>query len=160
MYYRLIMSAAFSIKLVPKGWELLICLLKLDCLTWRLRDLDVVKSSLTYCLRSVCLIYNCIFTIVAQTSLTWHNLCIDVRERFNISFLKHHEDCAAMKILFRDLHWRGAVFVGVKGVSGTGTGILHALRTGQSTPDLHFKHESELHRNGAGQESNLGLFAF
>ena len=25
--------------------------------------------------------------------------------------------------------------------------ILHALRTGQRTQDLHFKHESELYRN-------------
>ena len=52
-------------------------------LTWGLLGFDAVQSSLTYCLRSVyvtaihytrlplCLLYNCIFNIVAQSSLTW-----------------------------------------------------------------------------------------
>ena len=38
--------------------------------------------------------------------------------------------------------------------------LLRALRTGQSTQDLHFKHESELHGNSAGRESNRGPLAF
>ena len=32
--------------------------------------------------------------------------------------------------------------------------LMRALRTGQSTQDLHYEHESELHGNGAGRESN------
>ena len=38
--------------------------------------------------------------------------------------------------------------------------LSRALRTGQSTRDLRFKHESELHGNGAGRESNPGPLAF
>ena len=38
--------------------------------------------------------------------------------------------------------------------------FLVALRTGQSTQDLHFNHESVLYVNGAGRESNPGPLAF
>ena len=38
--------------------------------------------------------------------------------------------------------------------------LLLALRTGQSTQDLHSKHESELNGNGAGRESNPGPLTF
>ena len=38
--------------------------------------------------------------------------------------------------------------------------ILHKQKTGQSTHDLHFKHQYELQRNGAGQESNQVPLAF
>ena len=38
--------------------------------------------------------------------------------------------------------------------------ILRALRTGHHTLDLHFKYESELHRNGAYREIEHGPLAF